>query len=257
MRLSHGDDDMDAVLSILRSSAIEAPILGPAHSHHPGSGTRLMLVSGLDRCVRVCPAGLAKGGAAEWPRSTSLWCWYCCHPFDTPPLPMPVCHDARRDLFRVMGTFCSWSCMKAHNMHSTSYFNSVNANIITLFHRRCTGRLGGIKAAPPRIALKVFGGHMTIDEFRAASAGQAVHAVLPPRMIVHEHAIQESRSTTARQDVTKRARLATDLKAVVDFKDVVTKNETLRLKRPKPLQSNKNLLERTIGLSMAQTPASS
>lgn len=240
---------MDAVLAILRSSAIEAPILGPEPAQQ-GSGTRLVMVSGLDRCVRVCPAGLAKG-AQEWPHRTALWCWHCCHPFDTPPLPMPVWYDDRRDLFRVMGTFCSWACMKAYNIQSCSYVKSVNANIITLFHRRCTGRLSGIRAAPPRMALKVFGGSLAIEEFRAASVtGNVLRAVLPPRMIVHEHAIQESQTTRTRQDV-KRARLATDLKAVVDFKDVVTKNETLRLKRPKPLQSNKNLLERTIGLSRA------
>ena len=40
----------------------------------------------------------------------------------------------------------------------------------------------------------------------------------------------------------------------MSFTDVSTKNETLRLKRPKPLQNNKNLLERTMGISAFAKP---
>lgn len=182
--------------------------------------------------------------SSAWPHRTEQWCWYCCHPFDTPPLPMPIGYDDKRDLFHVQGVFCGWACMKAHNLESASYLKSANANNITLFRKRCTGALRGIKPAPPRQALRVFGGSMSIDEFREASGKQLEYAVLPPRMIVHHHAIQET-------DTSQRLKRAVkpDLAAVVNFKDVHTKNETLRLKRPKPLQNNKNLLERTMGIN--------
>lgn len=201
--------------------------------------------------VRVAGPGDARSHH-EYPTKTDQWCWYCCHPFDTKPLPMPISYDDRRDVFHVMGTFCSFACMKAYNGESSSYLKYVNATNITLFHKRCTGKLRGIRSAPPRVALKVFGGHMSIEEFRAASDKPLEYCVLPPRMILHSQALQEIDMSQQQQAVTalrQRGRQAPDLGAVVNFKDVATKNETLRLKRPKPLQNNRNLLERTMGIS--------
>lgn len=223
---------------MLRAWTIDAPLIAKAAET---GGTRLLAVSGGTKRVRV-----RTESDGNWPLRTDEWCWYCCHPFDTQPLPMPIKHDCLRDVFHVMGTFCSWACMKAHNLESSSYMKSMNANNITLFHKRCTGELRRIRPAPPKQALRVFGGTMSIAEFRAASEQPLEYAVLPPRMVVHHHAIQET--DTARHAKTKHASKP-DLEAVVSFKDVSTKNETLRLKRPKPLQSNRNLLERTMGIN--------
>lgn len=221
---------------LLRSWLIDAPeVLGVRKPRH-GSLCRVG-----ERRVRVLDR------ESTWPAQTDLWCWYCCHPFQGAPLPLPIKYDDRRDVFHVMGTFCSWACMKAHNLESASYMKSVIANTITLFHKRCTGQLRGVRPAPPRVALRVFGGNMSIEEFRAASGKPVEFAVLPPRMIVHEQAIQEIDLTAPVR--TKRGQQPADLAAaVVSFKDVSTKNETLRLKRPKPLQNNRNLLERTMGI---------
>ena len=161
---------------------------------------------------------------------------------------MPIRYDDRRDEFHVMGNFCSWACMKTFNSESTSYMKTVITTIITLFHKRCTGVLRGIRAAPPRISLRVFGGHLSIEEFRGARDG-VERCVLPPRMVVHDIVVMEQdRAATARGKVLD-ARAPPDLGAVVDFKAVSTKNETLRLKRPKPLKNNnRNLLEQVMGL---------
>jgi len=227
----------------LRTCVIQgAAVLGP---DKPASGTKLFLVGSGGRGgkrVRV-----REEGGGNYPVRTDQWCWYCCHPFPGQPLPLPFKHDDRRDVFHVMGTFCSWACMKAYNRDSSSYMKSVTATYITLFHRRCTGELRGVRSAPPRVALRVFGGHMSIEEFRAASGKPLEYCMLPPRMIVHEQAIQE---VDLSQPVRKhKQQPAPDLRAVVNFKDVSTKNETLRLKRPKPLQNNRNLLERTMGIA--------
>lgn len=230
----------DPRAALLTSWHIEAPILEAAAEPRP-AGSRLMAVKGNPRHVRV-----REEGDGSWPATTDQWCWYCCHPFQTQPLPMPIKYDDRRQIFHVMGTFCSWACIKAYNLQSASYMKSVNANNITLFHRKCTGKLRGIRSAPPRQALAVFGGTMSIEEFRAASELPVEYCVLPPKMIVHNHAIQETYDAHAAP--RKRPSQGDDLATVVNFKDVSTKNETLRLKRPKPLQSNRNLLERTMGI---------
>lgn len=224
--------------SLLRTWTIDAPVLLQTIET---SATRLLKVSGSTKRVRV-----RTESDGNWPTTTQEWCWYCCHPFDTQPLPMPIKHDSHRDVFHVMGTFCSWACMKAYNLESSSYMKYMNANNITLFHKRCTGELRRIRPAPPKQALKVFGGAMSIEEFRAASEQGLEYAVLPPHVIVHNHSIMET--DTARAHKSRNAPKP-DLAAVVCFKDVSTKNETLRLKRPKPLQSNRNLLERTMGIN--------
>lgn len=219
-----------------------------------GTGTRLRVVRGNRRHVRVAASS---DGDGDWPLRTDQWCWHCCHPIAGQPLPMPIRHDDRRDIFHVMGEFCSWACMKAHNMSSSSYTKSVIANYITMFRHRCTGVLKGTPSAPPREALKVFGGTMSIEQFRAASATGVQHFVLPPKMIVHHRVVHEQqacqRAHAAAASLQAR-RAAPDLAQVVSFKDVSAKNETLRLKRPKPLQNNRNLLERSMGIgALVQT----
>jgi hypothetical protein len=185
---------------------------------------------------------------ADWPCKTDMWCWHCCHPFDTQPLPMPIKYDDRRDMFVVTGVFCSWSCMKTYNLESANYMKNVISMFIRMFIKRCTGSTAPVQPAPPRIKLRVFGGSMSIKEFRAASSS-GTFRVLPPKMIVydpfveHEVVVPRSRQKQCNRDDT------------VSFKDVRARNETLRLKRPKPLQNNKNALERTIGINTVQFAA--
>jgi hypothetical protein len=155
---------------------------------------------------------------------------------------MPIKYDDRKNVFHVTGTFCSWACMKKHNGESVSYLKHVNATLITLFHKRCTGKMADrIVPAPPRVALRVFGGTMTIDEFRAASDKGVLIGTLPPKMIVH-HATLEENATRPKAKVH-------DMEETICFKDATTRNETLRLKRPKPLQKDRNTLERIMGIN--------
>lgn len=185
------------------------------------------------RAVRV----VEEGG---WPASSSCLCWHCCHPFDGPPLPMPIRYDDRLDLFHVVGTFCSWACMKAHNTDSNSYMRHVNATVITLFHKKCTGKLQGIRPAPPRLALQAFGGTMTIAEFRAC---QQNLMILPPKMIMHRPVVEEIPARLRDKPSTQQ------MQDSVSFKDATAQNDMLRLRRPKPLTSH-NLLVRTMGVQI-------
>ena len=97
-------------------------------------------------------------------------CWYCCHGFSgTMPLPMPIGYCADRDVFLVAGCFCSWACMKAFNFERRHYRRDINALNISHFIHRCRGKPTPVRSAPPRCQLRAFGGHLTIEEFRAAS----------------------------------------------------------------------------------------
>lgn len=141
---------------------------------------------------------------------------------------MPTRWDAHRKVFHVMGTFCSWACMKAYSLQQPRLQCT---NEITLFHKACTGKLSGIRCAPPRLVLEAFGGHMTIEEFRGCEKEMFV---LPPKMILQNPKVEEMpprmRKPTAR----------TTLDEEVSFKDANTQNEMLRLRRPTPLDFQKH-----------------
>ena len=198
------------------------------------------------KAVRTCAPESHE--ATDWPQSSDVLCWYCCHRFSGPPLPMPFKYDDRRDIFHVSGVFCSWACMKSFNGESNSYLKGLNAINIAYFRKRCTGQLGYIDSngklqkhivpSPPRMLLKAFGGTMSIEEFRAASGADRIYRLLPPKLVIHNPLVEERRPTPLN---------AASLLDNVSFGGVRTQNDALRLKRPKPLASH-NLLERTMGI---------
>ena len=102
----------------------------------------------------------------NWPQKTDAACYWCCHKFDTMPLFLPVKYDSKRDTFEIYGNFCSWSCMKAFNINSKSASAYRRCTIIQLLHKRLYGMTQKIPCAENRYKLKLFGGNMTIDEFR-------------------------------------------------------------------------------------------
>lgn len=105
---------------------------------------------------------------SEWPKTTSIYCWWCCHPFDGPPAFIPTKYDSHNKRFAVTGNFCSWNCAKTFifndrdfvHQHTSQYFTSM---LIALKEPYI------IKNAPPRQALKCFGGSLSIKEFRENS----------------------------------------------------------------------------------------
>lgn len=218
--------------SALACSVIDTPLLAAAAAP-AGSPLPLKRTGDTKHAVRVVERG-------DWPTSTSTLCWYCCHPFDGPPLPLPLRYDDRRDVWHVTGTFCSWACMKSYNLDSSSYMRHVNATYITLLHKRCTGRLEGIRPAPPRLTLKAFGGTLSIEEFRGTDKQLEL---VPPRMIVHRPVVEEIPARLRERPTHQQ------MQDSVSFKDATAQNDMLRLRRPKPLTSH-NLLVRTMGVQI-------
>jgi hypothetical protein len=96
----------------------------------------------------------------KWPKTTNIWCWWCCHPFEGTPVPCPVNYDEVRNRFEVKGIFCSWSCSSAY---SVNHYKSL-AHVYLL--KRRLGHTEKIRVAPPKICLENFGGPMSIEKFR-------------------------------------------------------------------------------------------
>lgn len=102
------------------------------------------------------------GTKEEWPEKTDVLCWWCCHSFDTMPIPCPVEYDEIRDRYKVNGVFCSWACAAAHSVREYS-----NLSLIHQMKNDLCGYSENIVVAPPKYCLKNFGGYMTIKDFRS------------------------------------------------------------------------------------------
>jgi hypothetical protein len=95
-----------------------------------------------------------------------IWCWWCCHPIKDADIGMPVSYHSVKDLFHTYGHFCSVGCVKAYNHNEPLPKKANQMNLISLFlHKH--GLPENEDFAPPRQMLKVFGGTMTIEEFRS------------------------------------------------------------------------------------------
>ena len=163
-----------------------------------------------------------------------MWCWWCCHPFDGDPLSMPYRYDNKRNKFFTTGNFCSWSCMKsfAVDKHGDTRGSIICGNIIVM-RKQLFGKIGSIKPAPNRFKLNVFGGDLTIDEFRSNTVRDSD---VQPKDIDSE---EVTSILIPIQQSTKK---------LSDIQNSTRSNDVLRLKRNKPLKQNQNNLESALGL---------
>ena len=128
----------------------------------------------------------------KWPKSTSTCCWYCCHAFETVPVCIPVTYDTLQNVFEVFGIFCSWNCAKAYVQSTYSSESSEQLMWMRIMAREVfQTNLGVFSPAPPRMFLKMFGGHLTIEEFRAKSIC-AETVVLTPPLVSYPIVLQEN-----------------------------------------------------------------
>jgi len=170
-----------------------------------------------------------------------MWCWWCCHPIDGEPLNFPYKYDDRRRTFHTLGFFCSWGCMKTYNLDRGGPRMGECQQFITLMRRHVYGQIAPCPKAPVRQALKVFGGNLTIEEFRKCPD---VVDIKMPFSVFHSCVIQnqEQKTTTP---ATFTSNPEQKLKTI---QDSVQTGEQLKLRRPKPLKRTESALERSLKL---------
>ena len=104
----------------------------------------------------------------KWPEKVDTCCWWCCNQFECSPCTLPFKYDSLRKRFSFVGVFCSWNCVKAYNLDKNDQKKYERSELITLLVKQLYSIYDAliIKTAPPRQCLKMFGGYMSIDEFR-------------------------------------------------------------------------------------------
>lgn len=127
----------------------------------------------------------------DWLEKTDVHCWWCCHQFDTLPIGMPLDFNTNTKKFRVRGVFCSFACMVAYKIDQR-YRNK--DSLIKYLYKKLTDGNGGttsLPCAPPRCVLRMFGGDLTIDEFRSSTKENKMYKMIEYPMFMSKEYVEE------------------------------------------------------------------
>ena len=215
----------------------------------------------------------------EWPLSTSIYCQWCCHPFQGPPVAIPRWYI--RGVFYVDGNYCSYSCAATDLFRRAEHDDHEKWDRFSLLHllRKAILNLPEsqpIKLAPPREVLTVFGGYLSIQEFRNITASThsdyKVFKIIQPPIVAVVPKIEEqsfpkpieennvSRNTNDMQYVAprnenylSRARLGKSKPYIpIDQARIKQAETNLRICRSKPLLDKEKTLFHYMDLKIGQ-----
>lgn len=191
------------------------------------------------------PRIVHRGSKTPWtPKGHA--CWHCCHSYGETPLPMPIDYDDRRRMYTVSGCFCSFACMSAYAQTSRMYSATGKRGmaIFQLWRDVTKSSSPRIPKAPPRQFLDMFGGHMSIDEFRNASEKERYDEI-PENCILREHIFLKKPVHESHTQHTYKPKIeATPGKSST----LKMKHNSIVPKEPERKASGPTLLERTLGL---------
>lgn len=179
----------------------------------------------------------------------NLVCWWCVHGLaQLPCIHVPTDYDDRRDLFTVRGNFCSWPCAKAWAQDNGGARAGEIQTIMALMRRRIFGHYVPLWPAPKRESLQIFGGSLTIEEFRKYGG-----KVEPPPIHWPDERITLPVSDRGGPEVHTTQSASADrqkdrgkLKAIGES---TSSGDSLKLRRTKPLQRAESKLENVLGIT--------
>ena len=177
------------------------------------------------------------------PTSTEIACFWCCHSFCGAPVAIPS--HILDEIWYMYGNFCSPECATAYlfkervDNHAQweryALLNSLYAEDAAI----PAGSPRGIRPAPPREVLRMFGGSMDISEYRAVVHEKRLRIdVLTPPMV----------SIIQTMDTKPIDFYDQNLKNVFIRNDIQHKYNApgaqgLRLRRSKPVKSRESTVE--------------
>ena len=160
--------------------------------------------------------------------SNGVACFWCCHSFNWTPCVLPVSYDAYKNVYTCEGNYCSPECALAY-LYKEGATESIKWNRHSLLRHMYSNLYStkDLSPAPPRTLLRIFGGPLDIEQYRAytMSANDLIGSDLPPiRLIFPTMNIQGPI-----RDIKKFVSLSADV--------VEKASEQLRLKRSKPVNN--------------------
>jgi hypothetical protein len=113
-------------------------------------------------------------------------CWWCCHIFDSVPIGLPDRYHNNE--FHLHGHFCSFNCAHAYNISMNDLKIWERYALLNLLRKKMgINTEKRILPAAPRLVLKMFGGELTIEQFRENNMhlNKEYRHLLPPFIPVH------------------------------------------------------------------------
>lgn len=105
-------------------------------------------------------------------------CWWCSLAIEL-ETPIPTVKWLLSDHFYTFGQFCSWSCARAY-----SGKNDLSISLLMLYRKRTTGIpliATPVIEAPPRACLDLFGGPLSVEEYKQQLDVKEMRFTVPER----------------------------------------------------------------------------
>lgn len=185
------------------------------------------------------------------PEKTEIACFWCCHSFNSQPVAIPS--HILDEIWHMYGNFCSPECATAYlfkeridahvQWERFALLNSIYSDDAKIE----SGSPVGIRPAPPREVLRMFGGSMDISEYRALVHEKKLRVdVLTPPMV----------SIIQTMDTKPIDFYDQNLKNVFIRNDIQHKYNApgaqgLRLRRSKPVKSRESTVEWAMQITTA------
>lgn len=106
----------------------------------------------------------------NWPKNTNIRCWFCTLKFKSVPwfIIKSISNTQDGKVMNVKGNFCSCGCLMGFvkkNYSNREHFD-IYHNVYTLYTILTGKKKMTIKPSPDIYNLKLYGGDMTIEEYR-------------------------------------------------------------------------------------------
>jgi hypothetical protein len=176
------------------------------------------------------------------PESTNIACYWCVHPFSGQPCIIP--ESERNGVYKVYGNFCCPQCSMAYLLKESLDPHIRWDRMALLYRIYDSDGKGKIYQAPPRESLKLFGGPLTIESFRATIQSNKVRVDLHMPPIVSIIGSIDTKpidfyDTSIKNNMT-----------LLPFDKVQKAEEGLRLKRSKPLKDKESTLDSCMNIQI-------
>lgn len=174
------------------------------------------------------------------PETTDVACYWCVHPFTSQPCIIP--ESERNGTYKVYGNFCCPQCSMAYLLKESLDPHIRWDRMALLYRIYDSDGKGKIYQAPPRECLKLFGGPLTIESFRATIQSNKVRVDLHMPPIVSIIGSIDTKpidfyDTSIKNNIT-----------LLSFDKVQKAEEGLRLKRSKPLKDKESTLDSCLNI---------
>jgi hypothetical protein len=184
------------------------------------------------------------------PESSTIACFWCCHTFEGQPCVIPVREE--KGIYEVYGNYCCPECALSGILEERDD-SHVKWEKVSLLHRIYGAQVSGgpsgrIYPAPPRSVLKMFGGTVGIDSYRATIRERKVRVDLHLPPMISILATMDTKPIDFYETTIPKSFAPT-------LNDRIQKvEEGLRLKRSKPLKDKESTLDAVMNLQIRRVP---